>query len=55
MNKTITWWTGWIVLIPFRIVFLLYVFVICLLIPKYYYGLVNEVQSENNPDNWKQL
>ena len=50
MKKTFTWWTGWVILFPFRLIFVLFAGVFIAASPSHYYG---SLDSEHNPDKWK--
>jgi hypothetical protein len=52
MKKSFTWWAGWVVLWPFRVIFLAIVLLGASLMPSSFYAILN-IKEEKNPDNWR--
>lgn len=50
--KTLTWWVGWIVLYPVRLILLIgLVVLVFAAVPSLFYPVV-DTHPEHNPDNW---
>ena len=52
MKKTFTWWAGWVVLWPLRVIFLALAFLGASTMPSMFYGIWH-LKQEKNPDNWR--
>jgi len=46
-NKSVTWWAGWIVLLPFRILFYISGFVIITVVPSHWERFIAAMKEED--------
>jgi len=51
MKKPFNWWTGWIVLYPFRLIFMLLASIYIAGAPSSFYEVLNH-KIRNDPDDW---
>lgn len=49
---TLTWWMGWIITAPVRVLYLLIVLIFCAFMPKLFYGIIN-AKIEEDQEKWK--